>query len=184
MFSGQKNLIEYQRTRSKRHPGRNLFKVIKLFLFSIFATLLSCNGVAPNRASNSLNSSESSVNESPSESFEAKDPETGSFVNFFQINTKQYKANFEISEKEQRVFYLRGQEVSEYLKSVDRRNPACLSVVFTEETLKRFLFFQGLLKAILILLKEHLSTTTLLNPPTHKKIKVIAKPVTSLINVF
>ena len=142
-FSGRQNVIEYRSNKSKRHKGRNLQLVIKLFLFSIFATLISCNEPVTNRTSNSLSSNESSVSESPSEGFEAKDPETGSFVNFFQINTMQYKANFEISEKEQRIFYLRGQEVSEYLKSVDRKNPACLSVAFTEETLKKVLLLSG-----------------------------------------
>jgi len=117
--------------------------VRKVFSFLILIILVSCVETNTNQASNSFQTTENSVTEAPQETFNADTPNTGSLVNFFQINSEKFKTNFPLSEKEQRVFYLRGQKVSNYLKTIDRKNPACISAVFTEESLSKILILAG-----------------------------------------
>tara|TARA_B100000925_G_scaffold284707_1_gene260057 strand:- start:2692 stop:8022 length:5331 start_codon:yes stop_codon:yes gene_type:complete len=135
--------FENAHNRRLEHRGRFINLIKKLSSLFIFLFLVSCVETNTNQTSNSFQTTENSVSETPQDTFEANTPNTGSLVNFFQINSEKFKTNFPISEKEQRVFYLRGQKVSNYLKTVDRQNPACVSAVFTEESLTKVLILAG-----------------------------------------
>ena len=97
-----------------------------------------------NTTSNTASTTDSGVS-TPTENtpFPANPPPTKSLINYFQLGTTQYKSALIISEKENRVFHLRGSEVSSYLKNVDRKSPSCLSFRFTKDTLKKVMVLAG-----------------------------------------
>ena len=66
-------------------------KLINIFIFFI---VVSCVETTPNQTSNSFQSTENSVTETPQDRFEANTPNTGSLVNFFQINSENLRQIF------------------------------------------------------------------------------------------
>ena len=70
-------------------------------------------------------------------------------------------------------------KVSNYLKTVDRQNPACISAVFTEESLTKILILAGSPQSFFNFSDGTLEYYYSFEPSNTQKIKTIAKQVTS-----